>query len=399
LAQDSWLSSRGSPGKMGNVATASCESCQDLQDLRDHDGRVIQSRDFRWKVWSMPLGEKDYVGEQVFSRSAVDWQKVLPSGWTIMSKPAPGCFTLVGLDACLIRPLARGHLEPMAPLETRHVLVSVPKWAISAQRIENYNQTRASCSSSLCKLLNVVEEEAAVIMEFDAPQGASLEELGKINKRFDEQSAQICCYQLLRVVRSLHRNALWMQGCIHCSTVFVGQGGVLLSVVPWGCLLSSSGLAAMARALKNSSCSSGIAPECVAALRCAEAPSLAISRGFRAVADVFAVASLMWYAIVHMGPDTVSEVAKSSSLSSDLFDFFVRATYKSPDFRLDVQEALHHRWLVEAAQMAKEAGAIFSPVSRSDTAGVATAQPSHLAESIVELDPEFEDCGKSLIVI
>lgn len=323
--------------------SAPCKGLAAARDFRGGDDEVALSF-----VDSFEGGDP-MSSPQCVSLSSIDFEVITPAGWTRTSDEVPACFCLVGMAAVVVRPLARGHLEPVAPMGERHVLVCLSRSALEIKRLQAYGRacSERDVGKGLLPILNVVEDQGLIYLETAHPEGESLQEIVDGERNFDEACGKICCRQLMRMAAHLHRHALWLRGCIHTSAITVSPDGTVLSVFPWAGLLSLYGLSNLARAFSASDVV-GIAPELLSAST-SRGVRLSAVAGFGQASDVYAVASMVFQAITLRVPLEVHDIARGSSLSASLFDFFVRALQQDPLFRLDMISALTHPWLSDSA--------------------------------------------------
>lgn len=291
-------------------------------------------------------------GDLDFSNSALespnletvmDWRSGVPGGWIWTNEAVPQCFCFPGGSAGVIRPLARGHLEPLAPLEARHTLLCLPKSMVNMTHFDSYVADWCF-TPPFCRVFNVIDEPGYLIAEFDHPRGSSVQGLQEEGSLLDEASGQICCKQLMDTLSTLHRHSLWLRSCIHASTVFVLKDGTLVSMVPWGLLLSSQGLSI----ITADGASDGVAPEVRVALA-AESRIDSTQPHARAMADTFAAISLVLQALMAHENGKANDLAKLAELPELLCDLALRATQQDPQYRLDVAGVLRHPWLEGAA--------------------------------------------------
>lgn len=329
--------------------------------LKDANGSTIlqtqgQTRDLHEDLLKRRMLRDALEVEEAFyddmdqSYVAADFSMALPGGWTMTHEEVPECFRFFSEDACVIRPLARGHLEAVAPLSERRVLTCLPRHAVDLRLLDLYMPLDKR-TQPLCQVHSVTEEDNCVVIEFEYPRGTSLQTLLHKSCSMTEACGRVCCRDLLETLSFLHRRSLSLRGCIPSTTVFVDESGAVQSVVPWACLLSAPGLWATAKgylASRSADAPPGLAPEFLAAV-VAGHTHFPIIGDFCTLADMHASASLVLLALSLARPEKVHAVAKNSSLSSSFFDLIVRALQKDPLFRLDLKSALRHPWLADVS--------------------------------------------------
>mmetsp|Transcript_3428 Transcript_3428/g.5706 ORF Transcript_3428/g.5706 Transcript_3428/m.5706 type:complete len:353 (-) Transcript_3428:145-1203(-) len=256
----------------------------------------------------------------------LDW---IPAGWTGLEDPPPDGFLYAGGSARVIEYRSE-----------RNVLVALQDWAVCLRQARL--MSRCSSTQSMLKVRSVrcSAEESLVCAQFDCPhEGENLQVLLQEGRCFSEEFVQNMCKDLLDFALHLD-GSLRLWGLLDSSMVWVYSHGRVSKVLPISCLLSVAGVKAVVSERSTRSIDTNIPPEIrkFASSR-SEGEDIASQ-----VSDTYAIASLGFRAMFG-GNAEISSPDILDLLSSNAFDFFHKALYTDPIWRLSSVHAFEHPWL------------------------------------------------------
>jgi len=282
---------------------------------------------------------------------------VMPGGWRKTAESPPSGFLFAGGDACVIE----GNDGGTRP--TRHVLLALPGWAVEFRRAQWLArlQGRPENDTRLCRLCRVFQVEMGdvVVFEFEHPcreGGNNIKALSQwlercTNGYMGEADGQVLCLDLLQLLTGLQSTPMRLWGFADASMVFLGGGGRLGRLLPIGCLLTLAGAKAVAAKLIEEADSNsqnaprGITPELAAVL---SSGRVFADDAHKITSDTYAVVALVLEAMLQTGPEGIRDCKVTTALSESANDFFHKALYEDPEWRLCGEQALAHPWLRRA---------------------------------------------------
>jgi hypothetical protein len=267
--------------------------------------------------------------------------KFLPPAYRMVEQQVPGVFEMFSDSACVVEPVATPMSEFRPEAREQRVLVMVPVWAVDDKMLQRLRVH--GHSSRVCRLRNFWQEGDGMVLEFDRPQGISLEQHLRCKGCLSTSAGKDLCQKLMREVSCLHKNMLWLRGCIHKSSVFVGDDGCFTCLVPITPVLSASGLKAFVDKVIREGARDGLAPELLAAHQHQDT-RLLTDLNYQGVIDGFATSALTLEALTMTSAGKV-EKSPLIPVEDGTLDFFIRSLHKSADFRLDIDVARFHRWM------------------------------------------------------
>eukprot|EP00929_Paragymnodinium_shiwhaense_P116254 TRINITY_DN8562_c0_g1_i1.p1 TRINITY_DN8562_c0_g1~~TRINITY_DN8562_c0_g1_i1.p1 ORF type:complete len:362 (-),score=71.96 TRINITY_DN8562_c0_g1_i1:318-1403(-) len=268
-------------------------------------------------------------------------QGAVPEGWIITAEDVPGAFSVLGRHSAVIQRI--GDFGDPSP-GSRSVLLGIPRWSVDKSRTEWLLKTSGLVKPGSFAQLEYhsdLRSSNTVVCGFRYPVGVPLHVWRIRFGEVSEAAARGLCRDLLQMNVDL-QGALRFWGLLLPSAVFVTEAAqpVLSSVIPFGCILSWKGTVATCSDIHPDR----LAPEVVDAFDKGYR-RLDIDKNASGKADVYAIAALALEAMAGVPPWQLRDESVQAMLSDMAMDFFAKATFKDPEWRLSMEDALQHPWL------------------------------------------------------
>merc|ERR1711879_1033887 len=129
--------------------------------------------------------------------------------------------------------------------------------------------------------------------------------------------------------------------------VYISANGNFCGILPLGCVLSAYGAHRTALTVIHGNRAKCLAPELTRAV--CEADHIAPDDlDTNEQCDSYALAAIVLQSMVQASPSTMHEISAEGALPEAPADFLRRALHSEPEWRIQDEQCLQHRWLLAA---------------------------------------------------